>query len=318
MLRRSFLALPAALLAQTGELPSFYRRVHRLTWVTSDAAATAAAWAKLGATVLPTSPEASVEGARVRTTPGLLGDLILDWIEPLDGKGIFADYLKRHRGPGVMGLMHHVPSSSALRAEVERLGSAGVKPLIMGNYTAGEMTVECAFMDTAGKGGYTLGLIVGPEPELPPAPPERRVTQFAFIASKPEPVSAFWASLGFPAFTYSEVNSRDPLYRGKHGTFAMRLGWQRHGSVPFEWIQPLKGPSTYHDYSAKHGEGFHHLAFNVADMDQAIESWKAMGYEMTMAGAWGDKDKPGSGRFAYFDVTRDGGIEVELLWNYRG
>lgn len=318
MRRREFLAMPAAALLAQDALPAFYRRVHRLTWVTADATATAAAWGKLGAQVLPETPEASVEGARVKVVPGLLGNLILDWIQPLNEQGIFAEYLKRHKGPGVMGLMHHVPSSEALRTEVARLGKAGVKPLVLGTYTAGDMSVECAFMDTAGKGLYTLGLLVAPEAELPPARPERTVTQYALIATKPEPVSAFWASLGFPAFTYSEVNSRDPLYRGKPGTFGMRLGWQRHGPVPFEWIQPLAGPSTYHDYMAKHGEGFHHLAFNVADMDRAIEEWKGMGYEMTMAGAWGEKDKAGSGRFAYFDVTRNGGIEVELLWNYRG
>lgn len=317
MLRRTFLAMPAALLAQDG-LPEFYKRVHRLTWVTPDAAAAAAAWAKLGAAVMPETPEAEMEGARLKVVPGLLGNLILDWIQPLNSHGIFAEYLKRHRGAGVMGLMHHVPSSEALRGEVARLGAVGVKPLVMGTYTAGAMSVECAFMDTAAKGGYTLGLIVAPEAELPAGRAERQVTQYAFIASKPEPVSAFWSSLGFPAFTYTEVVARDPLYRGKPGTFGMRLGWQRHGAVPFEWIQPLRGPSTYHDYMAKHGEGFHHLAFNVADMDRAIEEWRGLGYEMTMAGAWGEKDKPGSGRFAYFDVSRDGGVEVELLWNYRG
>lgn len=316
MLRRAFLAMPAALLAQS-ELPGFYKRVHRLTWVTPDAAATAAAWGKLGATILPQSPEANVEGARVRVVSGLLGGLIIDWVQPLNQQGIFAEYLKLHRGAGVMALMHHVPSSDAMRREVSRLEAAGVKPALAGTFTAGEISVECAYMNTRESGLYTLALIVAPEVELPPARPERTVTQYAFIASKPEPVSAYWASLGFPAFTYSQVNARDPLYRGKPGTFGMRLGWQRHGNVPFEWIQPLAGPSTYHDYSAKHGEGFHHLAFNVADMDLAIKEWAAMGYDLTMAGAWGEKDKPGSGRFAYFDATRDGGIEVELLWNYR-
>lgn len=317
MLRRTFCAMPAALLAQT-DLPACYKKVRRLTWVTPDAAATAAAWTKLGVRVLNTYPAADLAGERIQVTVAHLGSLAIDWIQPLGSRGLFADYLQRRRGAGVMGLMHSVPSTEALEAELARLGAAGVKPVLAGTFSAGETEVECAFMDTRARGLYTLGLVVSPEYEMDPGPPERRVTQFAFIATQPEPVSAFWASLGFPAFTYSEVNTRDPLYRGKPGTFGMRLGWQRHGTVPFEWIQPLKGPSTYHDYMAKHGEGFHHLAFNVADMDAAIREWQAMGYEMTMAGAWGEKDRPGSGRFAYFDTTSDGGIEVELLWNYRG
>lgn len=310
------MALPAGLLAQGG-LPEFYKRVHRLTWVTPDAAGTAAAWEKIGVRVLNTYPAAKLAGERVEVTVAVLGQLVIDWIQPVGGSGLFAEYLKRHRGPGVMGLMHHVPTSEALRAEMARLGAAGVKPALSGTFTAGDESVECAFMDTAGRGLYTLGLVVAPEYEMDHGPAERRVTQYALIASRPEPVSSFWASLGFPAFTYTEVNSRDPLYRGKPGTFGMRLGWQRHGAVPFEWIQPLKGPSTYHDFISRHGEGFHHLAFNVADMDRAIAEWKGLGYDLTMSGAWGEKDRPGSGRFAYFDVTRDGGIEVELLWNWR-
>jgi hypothetical protein len=109
----------------------------------------------------------------------------------------------------------------------------------------------------------------------------------------------------------------DLEYRGKPGTYAMRLGWQRHGNVPFEWIQPLKGPSSYDEQIDQHGEGFHHLGINVADMDRAIAEWKALGYEVSMSGGWGEKGKPGSGRFAYFDTRAAGGIEIELLWNYK-
>ena len=158
MLRRTFLAMPAALLAQAG-LPGFYKRVHRLAWVTPDAAAASAAWAKLGAQVLQTFPPADLEGARVQVTVGLLGRLIIDWIQPLDGKGIFAEYLKRHRGAGVMGLTHHVPDAGALQQEVARLGAAGVKPALAGKFAAGDAEVECAFMDTAERGLYTLGLL---------------------------------------------------------------------------------------------------------------------------------------------------------------
>jgi catechol 2,3-dioxygenase-like lactoylglutathione lyase family enzyme len=78
----------------------------------------------------------------------------------------------------------------------------------------------------------------------------------------------------------------------------------------------LKGPNVYQDYIAKHGEGFHHIAFNVPDMDAAIARWNALGYPLTMSGGWGEKGAPGSGRFAYHDTQAAGGIDIELLWNY--
>jgi hypothetical protein len=107
------------------------------------------------------------------------------------------------------------------------------------------------------------------------------------------------------------------VYRGKPGQFDMRLGWQRHGKVTYEWIQPLRGPSAYHDHFEQHGEGFHHIAFNVDDMDAAIKDWAGYGFPFVMGGAWGEKGKAGSGRFAYHDLDKCCGAEIELLWNYK-
>jgi len=66
-------------------------------------------------------------------------------------------------------------------------------------------------------------------------------------------------------FTHGELT--DLKYRGKPADFDMRLGWQRHGNVVYEWIQSLQGPDVYLDHMKVHGEGSHHLAFDVTDMD---------------------------------------------------
>ncbi|MGE5327506.1 MAG: VOC family protein, partial [Deltaproteobacteria bacterium] len=60
-------------------------------------------------------------------------------------------------------------------------------------------------------------------------------------------------------------------------------------------------------------EGFHHLAFNVKDMDEAIAHFKAKGVAVSQSGGW---DANGSrGRFAYLETDAHGGVTVELLWN---
>ena len=97
----------------------------------------------------------------------------------------------------------------------------------------------------------------------------------------------------------------------------MRLGWQRHGKVAYEWIQSLQGPDVYRDHMKVHGEGLHHLAFNVPDMDKDLGWWGGRGFPESMSGAWGEKDKPGSGRFAYVNAQSLGGTDIELLWNYK-
>ncbi len=318
MIRRTFISLPLALAARgQSPLPDCYKRVARLTWVVDDVDAVSSAWSRNGARVVGTLPSIEVGGETVKTATALLGNTLIDWAQPLSGDGPLTRFRRASRTPGVFSLIYRIPDPSAFDAEVKRLTAAGAATLSRGKIEFPNVTVEYCYFDTRPKGLYTLGLVMEPEPPLPPPPKDRTISQFALIATEPEKVSAYWASLGFPAFTYSTVNSRDPLYQGKPGVFEMRLGWQRHGAVPFEWIQPLKGPSTYHDHIRRTGEGFHHIAFNVDDMDKAIEEWKGFGYSVSMSGAWGEKDKPGSGRFAYIDTSRDGGIEVELLWNYR-
>jgi hypothetical protein len=65
------------------------------------------------------------------------------------------------------------------------------------------------------------------------------------------------------------------------------------------------------------GEGFHHIAFQVDDLDQEVARWTALGFPFLQGGAWGEKGKPGWGRYAYQDTDAIAGAEVELLWNYR-
>jgi hypothetical protein len=171
--------------------------------------------------------------------------------------------------------------------------------------------------DTQTGGKYTLGVYWMPQ-EAPPAPATaRKVTQFAFIVKDDAPVSKYWAKLGWPEMSITHPDLHHLEYQGKPGDFKSRLGWMRHGKVVYEWIMPEKGPSTWHDHLNRHGEGMHHMAFNVDDMDQAIAEWNKGGFATLMSGAWGEPGKKGYGRFAYMDTQAAGGIDIELLWNYR-
>jgi methylmalonyl-CoA/ethylmalonyl-CoA epimerase len=151
-----------------------------------------------------------------------------------------------------------------------------------------------------------------------PAPPfPAKLAQFAFVARDLNSASAFWSRLGLPAldFTHPSISLR--RYRGQPAAFDQELGWQRHGRVTYEWIRSLAGPTVYDDFLRDHGEGLHHIAFEVDDLDKAIGVWKAAGFEAVQSGAWGEAGKPGSGRYAYLDTERAGGVFVELLWHQR-
>jgi len=320
-----WLAWPAA-----GQLPEFYKSVDRITWVVEDLDRAVQGWTKLGFSGIEDRGEVDLESARVRGKPaaahfrwaaGRLGEVAVDWVQPLSGENAFSEFLARH-GSGVFSLIHRVPSMEAFDTEVARLGKIGVAPLQTIDLDFESGTVRIAYMDTEPQGKYGLGLIAGEIEASPlavaaPGPGSQRITQYAFAVKELEPVSKFWAGLGFPAMNTSRPQMRELRYKDQPGDFDMILGWQRHGKVPYEFIQSVRGSNVYLDHMARHGEGVHHIAFNVSEMDKEVARWNDLGFAYSMGGAWGEKDKPGSGRFVYLDTQAIGGTDVELLWNYK-
>jgi len=56
-------------------------------------------------------------------------------------------------------------------------------------------------------------------------------------------------------------------YHGGPGNFRMRLAFLQAGPVQLEFIQPLEGDNIYSEFLEQHGEGLHHLLFEVDDPD---------------------------------------------------
>jgi methylmalonyl-CoA epimerase len=54
----------------------------------------------------------------------------------------------------------------------------------------------------------------------------------------------------------------------------------RAGDVPIELLQPTSPDSTVQKFIDKRGEGIHHIAYRVADIDKAIEQCKAAGLRL--------------------------------------
>jgi len=303
-------ALPGP--ASSTELPDFYKTADRVFWVVDDIDRTVAGWQKLGILQIESKPETR---HGVRSIVVRLGNITVEFIQPLDDTSVFSRYRKQH-GQGVMALVHSPPTAEAIEQEVARLGKAGVVVLATGNLGSGRYTL----FDTADKGKYVLGLIIrSADSHIAPEarPDTKKVSQFAFVARDLDQVSKYWSTLGFPEMSFTHPPLWDLRYHGQPGQFDAILGWQRHGNVVYEWIQPTKGPTTYLDHMAKHGEGLHHIAFNVTDIELEKSVWSKAGFPITQSGAWGERDQTGYGRFAYADAHAIGGTEIELLWNYR-
>ncbi len=316
---KKLLAILVAALPAMAQLPEYYKTVDRVIWVVGDAGRVTEAWDKTGLlkVVKRTDVNAKMEfrgrptAAKARMVSGWLGDLRVDWIQPDGTQGAFAEFLKK-RGDGAFAILHRTPGMEAFNQEIERLRGLGVALLQRGN-NAG---AEYAYFDTAPEGRFVLGLICGGE-DSGAAPQEHKINQIAFAAHDFEPISAYWQKLGFPRMAITHAGLHDVKYRGQPVDIQQDMGWYRFGKVPYEWILPVKGPNIFDDHMRTRGEGLQHLGHPVPDMDRAIAEWGQAGYSVTQSGAWGEAGKKGSGRFAYIDTEKIGGMALELLWNFR-
>lgn len=129
---------------------------------------------------------------------------------------------------------------------------------------------------------------------------ERGIRQLAALAG-----AAPWA-----VYQYDSEFAPFLEYRGAPGRFSMRVALS--GSTPqIELIEPIEGPSIYHEWLEDFPAGFHHFGFRVADIATAIGAMRAAGFEVTQQG--GGYGLDGDGAFAYFDTLDELGYIAEAV-----
>jgi len=124
---------------------------------------------------------------------------------------------------------------------------------------------------------------------------------------------AFADVLGVPVPKWELTDSVEKAhtrYRGQPSKAQAKLAFIELQNIAIELIEPVGGPSTWRDFLETKGEGVHHIAFEVKDMDKRISDLKAKGLPLIQAG-----DYTG-GRYAYMDGTAKLALILELLENF--
>ncbi len=75
-----------------------------------------------------------------------------------------------------------------------------------------------------------------------------------------------------------------------------------------ELISPVEGEPIYVDFLKNSGEGYHHIAFTVENLDAEIAKLSAKGIPVITRVM-----RPNGRGFAYFDLSRLGKIIIELV-----
>ena len=110
---------------------------------------------------------------------------------------------------------------------------------------------------------------------------------------------------------YAAPDLRDTHYRGAPGSFSMRLALAWTGTLNWEVIEPLDGPSLYHDFLDAHGEGLQHVGVLLQDTgmgwDACVAGIEARGFAQVMGGRWREV------RFCYFQTEESLKTTFELI-----
>jgi len=115
----------------------------------------------------------------------------------------------------------------------------------------------------------------------------------------------------FRSITYPPANREDveTWYMGQSGDFVARLAFAELGPVELELIQPIEGESIWADFIREHGEGIHHIRFNVKDLGKTLNALDEKGITTTQSGSG---LRPGT-TWAYLDTQSAMGFIVELM-----
>lgn len=93
-------------------------------------------------------------------------------------------------------------------------------------------------------------------------------------------------------------------YHGEPEDFKMQFAFARVGNIVYEVIEILQGKTIYEDFLNDHGEGIHHLGYEISDLAKWTGAYKKAGIEAIMSA-----ERVGL-KWAYFNTPE---IIVELL-----
>ena len=165
-----------------------------------------------------------------------------------------------------------------------------------------------------------LGIVLVSFHSAPPDSKEpiiqsKTVTQVAIVVKDIDKASKAWAhALGVevPVSSIAEGHSSRPtLYKGSPTDAKAKLAFLEMDNLQIELIQPLGGQSTWQDYMDRNGEGIHHIAFQVKDIDGMEKKFMVNGNPTIQRGGWD------GGAYSYIDASTDLGCILEILENYR-
>jgi catechol 2,3-dioxygenase-like lactoylglutathione lyase family enzyme len=239
----------------------------------------------------------------VRASICWIGDFEVEILQPFKGKSTYKEFLD-NKGEGI----HHIALAvDNFDKELNYLENKGFNSFYFGRYTRGgfayyDIGIGDIFLELIER-GVDINKLAIPKSKFP------KVIQAGAIVKDinraGEHLKAFGLGTFRPQILKPFVDST-PVFRGKPISAEVKSWVSYLGDFGMELILPIKGFSPWHEFLNKRGEGIHHIALAVDDLDKQIGELEKIGFNSFCSGKWE------GGGFAYFDVGL-GGLIFELL-----
>jgi len=143
---------------------------------------------------------------------------------------------------------------------------------------------------------------------------EGTITQIGLVVKDIEKTSKAYADflrVDVPEWLLTDsVDKAHTVYKDRLTEARAKLAFFRLKNLTIELIEPVGGPSTWQEFLDTHGEGIHHIAFEIKGMDEKIIQLQRKGMTLLQKG-----DYEG-GRYCYIDSSQQLGVLLELLENF--
>jgi catechol 2,3-dioxygenase-like lactoylglutathione lyase family enzyme len=140
-----------------------------------------------------------------------------------------------------------------------------------------------------------------------------KIVQIAIVCKDIDKCSERWSRLlGQPApkprttLPGEEVRM---VYRGRPSNGQVKLTFFKTGDAVLELMQPVGQGTHWKEHLDQYGEGVHHIAFKVKDLEKTIAALEADGMPVLHRGRYDSND----GDYVYVDSREKLGVTVELL-----
>jgi len=136
-----------------------------------------------------------------------------------------------------------------------------------------------------------------------------RFDHIAVIVKDLNKAIEYYESLGMGSFEKADLSGlTDKTMYGKPVDFQTEMAHAQVGGVTIELIQPVKDAPVFEEFLEKNGEGIHHIAFVVDDLEKETAKLVDKGIEVILTA----KLASGGGG-VYLDTRKIGGVVIELV-----